>query len=112
MACLAMLRGVRSPFRKEAIHGSSYSGPPRCQVGAQHRRIRQAPDLPFADLLEPELVQQALQEEKVSFRDRLFSPLVTLWVFLSQVLDPDHSCRQAVSRFVAWRAARGLARCS
>jgi hypothetical protein len=86
--------------------------PPGCQVGARHERLRQAPDLPFADLLEPELVEQALREEKVSFRDRLFSPLVTLWVFLSQVLDPDHSCRQAVSRFLAWRAARGLAPCS
>ncbi len=86
--------------------------PPGGQVGAQHRRFRQAPDLPFADLLEPELVQQALRAEEVSFRDRLFSPLVTLWVFLSQVLDPDHSCRQAVSRFLAWRAARGLAPCS
>jgi hypothetical protein len=57
-------------------------------------------------------VEQALRDENVSFRDRLFSPLVTLWAFLSQVLDPDHSCRAAVCRFLAWRAARGLAPCS
>src|SRR5262249_54851901 len=50
--------------------------------------------------------------EAVSYRDRLFSPLVTLWAFLSQVLDPDHSCRAAVARLLAWRAARGLAPCS
>ena len=82
----------------------------------QVRRLRQqlahAPALPFADLLTAEQVEQALRDEKVSFRDRLFSPLVTLWVFLSQVLDPDHSCRAAVARFLAWRAARGLAPCS
>jgi len=55
---------------------------------------------------------RAIREEAVSFRDRLFSPLVTLWVFLSQVLDPDHSCRQAVARFLAWRTAQGRAPCS
>jgi hypothetical protein len=68
--------------------------------------------LPFADLLPAAQVERALEDENVSFRERLFPPLVTLWVFLSQVLDPDHSCRQAVARFLAWRAARGLAPCS
>jgi hypothetical protein len=84
--------------------------------GGQVARLRQdlarAPGLPFADLLPADQIEQALRDEKVSFRDRLFSPLVTLWVFLSQALDPDHSCRAAVSRFLAWRAARGLAPCS
>src|SRR5262245_15890779 len=76
------------------------------------RQLAQAPGLPFADLLKAEQVDQALRDENVSSRNRLFSPLVTLWVFLSQVLDPDHSCRAAVARFLAWRAARGLAPCS
>jgi hypothetical protein len=40
----------------------------------------------LADVLPADQVQQALDDEGVSFRDRLFSPLVTLWVFLSQVL--------------------------
>jgi hypothetical protein len=30
-----------------------------------------------------------------------------VWTFLSQVLDPDHSCRPAVARWLAWRTARG-----
>jgi hypothetical protein len=34
-----------------------------------------------------------LAEENVRFRERLFSPLVTLGIFLGQVLDPDPSCR-------------------
>jgi hypothetical protein len=82
----------------------------------QVRRLRddlaQAPGLPFADLLPAEQVEQALREEHVSFYNRLFSPLVTLWVFLSQVLDPDGSCRAAVARFRAGRAARRLPPCS
>ena len=44
--------------------------------------------------------------------DRVFSPLVTLWVFLGQVLNPDHSCRAAVARLVAHRVARGQKPCS
>src|SRR5436305_3995531 len=84
--------------------------------GRQLPRLRQdlarAPGLPFADLLPAEQVERALRDEGVRFRDRLFSPLVTPWVFLSQALDPDHSCRAAVARFLAWRAARGLAPCS
>src|SRR5262249_57103879 len=88
---------------------------PRCgprPAGVLRRQFAQAPGLPFADVLGAEAVEQALREEPVSFRERLYSPLVTLWVFLSQVLDPDHSCRAAVARFLAWRAARGLCPCS
>jgi DDE family transposase len=48
----------------------------------------------------------------VQFRDRLFNPFTTLWGFLSQVLSDDHSCRDAVSRVIAHRAASGLAACS
>lgn len=88
------------------------SSPCTCQVRQLAQQFDHAPGLPFAEFLPAEQVEQALQQENVSFRDRLFSPLVTLWVFLSQVLDPDHSCRAAVARFCAWRAARGLAACS
>src|SRR5439155_15671971 len=72
------------------------------------RQFAQAPGLPFAEVLDRQQVQQALDQESLSFRQRLFSPLVTLWVFLAQVLDPDHSCRQAVARFLAWRTGQGL----
>ena len=44
--------------------------------------------------------------------DRVFSPLVTLWVFLGQVLSPDHSCRAAVARLIAHRVVRGQKPCS
>lgn len=82
------------------------------QVGALQRQFAQAPELSFAPLLDAEVVRQALRDEKVGFRDRLFSPLVTLGVFLSQVLDPDHSCRQAVARLLAYRLAHRQPPCS
>src|SRR5438477_485849 len=44
--------------------------------------------------------------------ERIFSPLVTLWVFLGQVLNPDPSCRAAVARLIAHRVTRGQRPCS
>jgi hypothetical protein len=74
--------------------------------------FREAPEkVPFADLLNPALVQQVVKEEGLRSRERIFTPLVILWTFLSQVLSTDHSCRKAVSRLVAYLAARGRPIC-
>ncbi len=35
-------------------------------------------------------------------RQRLFTPLVTFWAFLSQVLSPESACRDAVRKAQAW----------
>jgi hypothetical protein len=68
--------------------------------------------LPFADSLSELSILDALDDHGVTYRDRLFSPFTTIWGFLSQVLSDDHSCRDAVSRVIAHRAASGLAPCS
>jgi hypothetical protein len=68
--------------------------------------------LPFADSLSQASILEALNQHKVTFRDRIFSPVTTIWGFLSQVLSDDHSCRDAVSRVLAHRAASGLEPCS
>ena len=68
--------------------------------------------LPFADTLSELRILDALNEHGVPFRDRLFNPVTTIWGFLSQVLSEDHSCRDAVSRVLAHRAASGLKPCS
>src|SRR5882757_6018719 len=68
--------------------------------------------LPFAGSLSQASILDALQEHGVQYRDRLFSPVTTIWGFLSQVLSEDHSCRDAVARVIAHRAASGLAPCS
>src|SRR5262245_21616711 len=82
------------------------------QLRHPRQQFARAPALPFAEILPAEDVTDALRAEPVTFRDRLFSPLVTRWVFLAQVLDPDASCRAAVARFLAWRSSQGLAPCS
>lgn len=68
--------------------------------------------LPFADSLSEPSILDALQEYGVQYRDRLFSPVTTIWGFLSQVLSEDHSCRDTVSRIIAHRVASGLEVCS
>ena len=57
-------------------------------------------------------VQQALTAAEVIWNDRIYTPMVTLWVFLSQVLSADHSCRSAVARLITHRISRGLRSCS
>src|SRR5262245_57672133 len=76
------------------------------------QQMRQAHGLPFADHLPATVIHHAAHALGVFFRDRIFSPAVTLWTFLSQVLDHDHSCRQAVARLLAFRSASGLRPCS
>jgi len=68
--------------------------------------------LPFADSLSERSILDALNEHGIKYRDRVFSPVTTIWGFLSQVLSDDHSCRDAVSRIIAHRAANGLGVCS
>ena len=68
--------------------------------------------LPFADILTEASIRDVLNEHGVQFRDRVFNPVTTIWGFLSQVLSEDHSCRDAVSRIIAHRAANGIAVCS
>src|SRR3954467_2735432 len=68
--------------------------------------------LPFADSLSELSILDALNEHGVKYRDRLYSPVTTIWGFLSQVLSDDHSCRDTVSRVIAHRAASGLEPCS
>src|SRR6516162_5197860 len=83
----------------------------RQQVGRLRRQFLQDADLPFTDVLTEEVIAQALTAV-TGWLDRIFSPLVTLWVFLGQVLGADHSCRAAVARLLAHRLARRQRPCS
>src|SRR6185369_2415776 len=84
----------------------------REQVRFLRRQFLQDGELPFQDVLSESAVAQALKALDVVWLDRIYSPLVTLWVFLGQVLSRDHSCRAAVSRLIAHRVSRGQRACS
>ena len=68
--------------------------------------------LPFTDALTSTTVEQALTATGVIWNDSIYTPLVTLWVFLGQVLSADHSCRGAVARLIAHRVSQGQRPCS
>ena len=68
--------------------------------------------MPFTNVLSEEIVAQALTAIQAFWMDRIYSPLVTLWVFLGQVLSADHSCRAAVARLIAHRISHGQRPCS
>src|SRR6201981_1471679 len=83
----------------------------REQVSTLRRQFLQDGDLPFTNVLTEDVIAQALAAI-TGWLDRIFSPLVTLWVFLGQVLSADHSCRAAVARLIAHRLSQGQSPCS
>jgi hypothetical protein len=84
----------------------------RLEVQFLRRQFLQDGDLPFTDVLSEDVVAQTLTAVGVIWNDRIYTPLVTLWVFLSQVLSADHSCRAAVARLIAHLVSRGEKPCS
>ena len=82
------------------------------QVVSLRQQFLQQDGLPFADVLSWSGLEAALREVRPGWKDRIFTPLITLWVFLGQVLNADQSCRAAVARLIAHRASQGLAPCS
>jgi putative transposase len=70
----------------------------------------QGADLPFAAVLTEADVRQIFAEEQVQFgqvRHSFWTPALTLWAFLWQVLSPDKSCRQAVANVALALALTG-----
>ena len=84
----------------------------RQQFKFLRRQFLQDGGLPFAELLSDKTAEQALTATGLVWNDRIYTPLVTLWVFLGQVLSSDHSCRGAVARLIAHRVSQGQRPCS
>ena len=89
----------------------SNQGRLREQVRFFRRQYLQDGALPFSDILTDDFVRQAMTAVGV-WKDRIYTPLMTLWVFLTQVLSADHSCRGAVARFIAHRLSQSQSPCS
>jgi hypothetical protein len=69
-------------------------------------------DLYFASLLPADRIRDAFGRARWFWQGWIYTPTVTIWVFLAQCLSADHSCRDAVARLIAWRLARGQRPCS
>jgi len=75
-------------------------------------QARRHGDLYFAALLPQDRILKAFAAARAAWQGWVYTPAVTVWVFLSQCLSADHSCRDAVARLIAWRVAKGLSPCS
>jgi hypothetical protein len=71
-----------------------------------------APVPPFQEELAPELVHEILDELGCGFRQRIYTPMVTLSVFLWQMLNDGRCCVKAVAQLMAYRIATGQKPCS
>lgn len=87
----------------------------RCpqQVSGDLNRLHEGEGLPFHTLLPKDRIQAVLEAENVSYRaGGIFTPFVTLWAFLSQVLCKEGSCESAVARVLVHRVERRQKPCS
>ena len=73
------------------------------QLSNIREELRRLPGLTISGVLTAEEVEAAAQQCGLRFRQRLFSPFVTLWLFVWQAISPDGSCREAVLRLLADR---------
>ncbi|QEG28556.1 hypothetical protein GobsT_33380 [Gemmata obscuriglobus] len=91
------------------VHSTRPTAP--SQMRAICNRFAQRDGLPFADVLPESCIEQAIQDHGGGWRDEVFTPVVTLWAFLTQVICPVGCCRLAVARVLAWLVARGEPPC-
>ena len=77
------------------------------RVAILREKFAQSIGLPFAEILTESEIEQSLEDEGVTYRKRLFCPIVTLWAWISQVLDKDKSCKNALSRLISYLVASG-----
>jgi hypothetical protein len=85
----------------------AHRGPVREPLSFLRRQFRPDGDRPFTHVLTPARIEPALRAIRGRL-DRVFSPLVTLWVLLGPVRSADPPCRAAVARRIAPRSEAGL----
>jgi hypothetical protein len=90
-----------TPFFK-ACGPLLFSRPARSAVAQFKGSVHSLSDLYdlFGHLFSEKLLE--CEEAGPNSRERVFSPPVTFWAFVAQVLSPESPCRETVRRFEAW----------
>jgi len=73
---------------------------------------RRQGNLYFAGLLAEDHIRHAFGKAIWFWQGWVYTPAVTIWVFLAQCLSSDHSCRDAVAQLIAWLLGKGETPCS
>jgi hypothetical protein len=69
--------------------------------------LRASDELPFKDVLSTDAINKRI--ENIDYRERFFTPDMTIFGFLSQVISEDKSCQAAVGQVIAHLASHGQA---
>src|SRR3990167_8341093 len=67
--------------------------------------LKSASGLPFEETLPAEGLSDEIKN--IQYRDRVYTPDVTVWAFLSRVLDDDQSQQAAVARVISFFSSQG-----
>jgi len=67
---------------------------------------------PVTQAFAPDVMAQILREEVGVYRERIYPPMVTLRLFIDQVLSTGHACQDAVGQRLCQRVADGQTPCS
>jgi hypothetical protein len=78
------------------------------QADAVRSQFAQQTGLPFLELLSATEVESACRACGHRWRKRIYTPWITLAMFLSQILSSDQSCGDALERFQKYRKDCGL----
>jgi len=82
------------------------------QVRRFRARFVQGAGSALGEVLTARVLKTIVMEEAGSWRNRLYSPLTTVVMFIEQVLGADHSCQDAVAQGLSARVSLGQAPCS
>jgi hypothetical protein len=64
-----------------------------CHLRKQREELESVEGLPFRELVDAQRIRMALERANVTFRERIYDPMTTLYAFLSQaVASKDSSC--------------------
>lgn len=72
------------------------------------RQFSQSIGLPWQDILPESKLTDLLEAEGIAYRSRVYTPVVTLWAMIHQVLSADKSLRNTVKCITTWLTAAGV----
>ena len=75
------------------------------QVETVCEKIRAANRLPFTEVLPSRLIDEEIKG--IDYRERMFSPDMTIFAFLAQVMEADQSCQNALTKVIAHLESQG-----
>jgi len=82
------------------------------QIRLLRARFVQSVGSVLGDVLPAKSLERWIREECGNYRERIYSPLRTLTLFIEQVLSADHSCQDAVARGLSDLVSHKQAPCS